>query len=212
MHMDEEPSSGQIEAALKRSAAALRDAGVPFMVGGSLAVWARGGPQSRHDLDLIVRPADAERALETLGEAGFKTERPPEEWLYKAFDEEGTLVDVIFGPTGIPVDDELFGRAEEIELLAMAMPVMSLEDVLATKLLVLDEHSLDYESVLQIARALREKIDWETVERRTAASPFARAFFTLVRELGLVQQAAGDERDDRPLGRARVRVVGGREA
>ncbi len=36
-------SFSDLEAALKRSAAALRGAGVPFLLGGSLASWARGG-------------------------------------------------------------------------------------------------------------------------------------------------------------------------
>ena len=45
---------------LKKAAAALRDAGVPFMLGGGLAVWVRGGPETDHDLDLIVKPDDAE--------------------------------------------------------------------------------------------------------------------------------------------------------
>jgi hypothetical protein len=34
---------------------------------------------------------------------------------------------------------------------------------------------------------LREQIDWEEVRRRTASSPFARAFFTLVEELEIVR-------------------------
>ena len=50
-------------------AAALREAGVPFLLGGSLASWARGGPETRHDLDLMIKPEDAERALEALGDA-----------------------------------------------------------------------------------------------------------------------------------------------
>jgi len=34
-------------------------------------------------------------------------------------------------------------------------------------------------------RALREQIDWEDVRARTAKSPYARAFFCLVEELGI---------------------------
>jgi len=56
---------------------------------------------------------------------------------------------------------------------------------------------------LQIARALREQIDWNALRRRTAASPYAKAFFVLVEELGITPQAAGDEAS----GRSRVRVL-----
>jgi hypothetical protein len=174
---------------LKRAAAALRDAGVPFMLGGGLAAWARGGPESDHDLDLMVKPEDADRALEVLAGAGMRPERPPEGWLYKAWDDNGVLLDLIFEPVGMPVGDEAFARAEELEVKAVAMPVMSLEDVLVTKLLALDEQNLDYKALLQIARPVREQVDWEAVRSRTAGSPYAAAFFTLVEGLGIVESS-----------------------
>jgi predicted nucleotidyltransferase len=172
---------------LKRAAAALRDNEVPFLLGGGLAVWARGGPESEHDLDLMLKPQDAERALEALEEAGFRVEKPPEEWLYKAW-EGDVLIDLIFDPTGNPVDDEMFDRAEELEVQAVSMKVMSLENVMSTKLLAMREHEVDYESVLEIARALREQIDWDTVWRETEHSSFARAFFYLAEQLGVLEE------------------------
>ena len=71
---------------LKNATAALRDAEVPFLLGGGLAAWARGGPETEHDLDLMVKPDDAARAVEALREAALRIEDPPEEWLYKAWD------------------------------------------------------------------------------------------------------------------------------
>src|SRR5687767_3251942 len=90
---------------MKKAAGALRDAGVPFLLGGGLASWARGGPPTEHDVDFLVRPDDAERALDALVEAGMRPERPPEGWLLKAFDGEA-MVDLIFEPTGLVVDTE----------------------------------------------------------------------------------------------------------
>ena len=200
MPSDEQPFA-EIEHALKRAAAALREADIPFLLGGSLASWARGGPETRHDLDLIIKPEDAERALQALTEAGMRAERPPEEWLLKAWDGD-TLVDLIYCPKGLPVDDELIARGEELSVLGMDIRVMALEDVMATKLLALTEHSLRYESLLQIARALREQIDWPTVRSRTDQSPFARAFFVLLEGLEILPEAGGAVR-----AQPRVRVV-----
>jgi predicted nucleotidyltransferase len=177
-------------ASLKKAAGVLRDAGVPFMLGGGLAAWARGGPESDHDLDLMVKPEDADEALAALSDAGLRPERPPEGWLYKAWDENGVLIDLIFEPTGLPVTDEALGRAEVLEVEAVAMRVMSLEDLLVTKLRALDEQSLDYKSILQVARPLREQIDWDDVRARTGNSPYAAAFFTLLEGLGIVLPAA----------------------
>ena len=174
---------------MKSAAAALRDAEVPYMLGGGLAAWARGGPPTEHDVDFFVRPADAERALEALVAAGMKPERPSEGWLLKAWDGE-TLVDLIFSPAGGTVDDGYFERAEEMEVAAQRLPVASLGDVLTTKLLALNEQEPDLSSVLEMARSLREQIDWDFVRAQTTQSPFARAFFTLVEELGVVEPAA----------------------
>jgi hypothetical protein len=65
------------------------------------------------------------------------------------------------------------------------MPVARPEDVLVTKLLALREHELSYDSVLEVARTVREQVDWDEVRRRTEQSPYAKAFFTLVDELGI---------------------------
>ncbi|MFL5864505.1 MAG: nucleotidyltransferase family protein [Solirubrobacteraceae bacterium] len=164
--------------------AALRDAGVRFALAGSFAAWARGGPQPGKDLDFMVKPQDADAALNALVEAGMRPERPPEEWLVKAWHGD-TMIDVIFYPSGLDMTDEVLDRAEPIPVLAVETPVMALEDVLVTKLMALDEHALDYTSLLGIARACREQIDWTALRRRTGSSPYARAFFALIEALGI---------------------------
>jgi predicted nucleotidyltransferase len=174
-----------IKESLKKAAAALHRAEVPFLLGGGLATWVRGGPESDHDLDLLVRAEDAERALETLAEEGMRTEKPPENWLYKAWDGD-VLIDLIFSPSGQTITEENFERAEELEVNAVRMRVAALEDVLITKLLALGEHEADYGPVLELARSVREQVEWASVRARTAGSPFAKAFFTLVEELGIV--------------------------
>jgi Uncharacterised nucleotidyltransferase len=183
-----EPDFEAIGTSLKKAVAALREAELPYLVGGSLASWARGGPETRHDLDLMVKPEDAERALAALEHVGMRTERPPEEWLYKAWDGE-VQIDLIFEPRGLEVTDEVIGRGEELHVLGITIPVMALEDVLDTKLHAMSEHSLDYSSIVQTARALREQVDWRALRARTGDWPYAKAFFVLLEELGIVDTA-----------------------
>ena len=198
---------GAIESTLKRSAAALKDARIPFVLSGSLAVFARGGPESCSDLDLVVKPSDAERALEVLEATGMRREDPPEDWLVKAWDD-GVLVDLIFGPVGIEVDDDFVAAAERINVFSIEMPVMRLEDVFATKLMSLNDHYIDFAGILKLVRSVREQVDWDEVRRRTASSPYARAFFALLHELDVVP-ATGVGRPAMPVeaGRAAVRVL-----
>jgi hypothetical protein len=118
----------------------------------------------------------------------MRPERPPEEWLLKAWDGD-VLIDLIYRPATGPVDDGLFERADAIEVAAQTMPVASLGDVLATKLMAITEQEPDLSSVLEIARSLREQVDWAFVREQTTGSPFAAAFFTLVEELGIVEPA-----------------------
>jgi hypothetical protein len=169
---------------LKKAAAALRDAEIPYILAGGVATWARGGPETVHDLDFVIKPEDAERALERLAATGMRPERPPEQWLYKVFDGD-VMIDLIFAPAGLEVTDEVIERSEELEVFAVQMRVMTPEDILVTKLSAMTEHTLNFESCLEVARSLREQIDWREVRGRTRESPFAKAFFTLVEELGI---------------------------
>ena len=170
---------------LKKAAAALRDAGIPYLVAGGVASWVRGGPSTDHDLDFLIKPVDADRALDTLADVGLRPEKPPEEWLFKAWDGD-VLVDLIFSPAGLDVDDELIERGEEREVEAMTMRVLSAEDLLVSKLMAMTEHSINYRSCLEIARALREQIDFGDVRKRTESSPFGRAFFVIAEGLEIV--------------------------
>lgn len=182
---DEERDFERLLEAMKRAAGVLNDAGIPFVLGGGLACWARGGPRTEHDVDLLVKPDDAEKAQEALAQAGMRTERPPEGWLLKAYDD-GVLIDLIFAPRGGPIDDEVFGRAEDLEVHAMRLKVAPLEDVLVQKLLALSEQNPDLSSVLELGRSLREQVDWDEVRERTQESPFAKAYFTLLEELEII--------------------------
>ena len=143
---------------MKRAAAAFDAAGVPVLLGGGLAAWARGGPPTDHDVgDFFVREEHAEAGLAALEEAGMRPERPPEGWLLKAWDGY-TLVDLIFRPSGGAVDDEMFARATDLEVMARTLAVASIDDVLATKVLALNEQTPDFRSALSNAGCFREQV------------------------------------------------------
>jgi hypothetical protein len=170
--------------ALKRAAAALEAERIPYLLGGGMGCWARGGPPTSNDIDLILKREDAQRAHDALAEAGMRTERPPEQWLLKAWADD-VLIDLIFEPAGIRVTDAVLERGEELNVAGMLIPVMAIDDIIVTKLLALDEHDADYPGLISIARALREQIDWTSLRERTSSSPFAKAFFVIADGLGI---------------------------
>lgn len=192
-------------ASLKAIAAALKADGVPFALAGSYAAYARGGARSLHDVDFVV-PAEAiPAATASLERRGFRVEQPPEDWLVKAY--VGDLcIDVIHRLASGPVDDAMLGRAEELPVEAVEMPVLSATDLLIGKLRALSEHACDLEPVLAVARTLREQVDFPVVSAACAGHPYAEAALFLLRRLDIVtddEEVAGapTAREGREVGR-----------
>jgi hypothetical protein len=193
----------EITETLKRAAAALRGADVPFALAGSVAAWARGGPSPCNDLDFAISEADADRAERALSDYGMRTERPPEGWLLKAWDGD-VLVDLIWDLEGLEDVESVLARAQEMSVQAVRMPVLDIDDAFVSMLCAFDEHELDFAGALAIARALREQIDWREVRERIAHSPYARGFLALLEALDIVAPAPVAR-----TGEPRVRVVPG---
>jgi hypothetical protein len=140
------------------------------------------------DVDLVLLAGDL--TTHGLVEAGFRPERPPEGWLLKAWNGD-VLVDLIFHPSGGPVDEGYFLRADELEVVSHPLLVASIEDVLTTKVLAMTEQEPHFGPVLALARALREQLDWDALAERVAAAPFGAAFLTLVERLEIAPPASG---------------------
>jgi hypothetical protein len=170
---------------LKRVAATLKAADIPFALGGSFAVYAHGGHSSDHDVDFLLREQDKDAALKALADVGFRTEQPPEDWLAKVYDED-RMVDLIYRPIETPVTDETLRDTEIISVEAISMPVISATRLMVHKLLSYSQHHCDFATGFPVARSLREQIDWARVRRETADSPYAEAFLMLLDRLDVV--------------------------
>lgn len=180
--MAEDPEA--LKTAMKKVAVTLKAAEVPFALAGGYAAFARGGPQSDHDVDFYLRADDLSAAQKALSAEGLRVEQPPEDWLVKVFDGDA-MVDLIHHPTDLPVTTEMLDRAEEIEVDSVAMPVLSATDLVLSKLLAMDEHYCDFASEIPTVRAIREQIDWQRLDAEAGHNPFARAFLSLVADLGI---------------------------
>lgn len=180
-------SDGDREAlreALKRVASALKGAELPFALCGSYALWARGAPESEHDVDFMVTEQDVERAARALDEAGLVVRRPPEDWLFK-IDIDEVTVDVLHRSAGTPVTPEMLERSEIREVLSVRMPVLDATELISSKLRSLTEHYCDFGSLLPAVRAVREQIDWPRLRADVSGNDFAVAFLFLVDRLGI---------------------------
>jgi hypothetical protein len=170
---------------LKRVAATLKGADIPFALGGSFAVYAHGGHSSDHDVDFLIREQDKEKALAELAKVGFETDQPPEDWLVKVY-EDDRMVDLIYRPVETPVTDETLADSTLISVEAISMPVVSATQLMVHKLLSYSQHYCDFATGLPVARSLREQIDWKRVRQETGDSPYAEAFLILLDRLDVV--------------------------
>jgi hypothetical protein len=173
---------------LRLAAVALMAAEIPFALVGGYAAWARGAPEPSHDADFAVTEKDVDRAKAALAAAGLDVRQPAENWLFKAF-HHGQLVDVLYRMVGEPVTEELLARSDQLEVLAVRMPVLSATDIVSAKIRVFGEHYCDFGRLLAIVRALREQIDWDRVRADVGDHPYGRAFLFLADELGITDVA-----------------------
>ena len=171
--------------ALKHAASALKADGPEFALAGSYALWAYGGPEPIHDVDFVIAEEDTEAAALTLEKAGFQIDRTPEDWLFKACVEQQFVIDVLHRLNGTPVNADVIAAAEELDVLAIRMRVLSPTHVLTEKLNSLNEHHCDFAALLPAVWAVRERVNWDRLRADTAENDFAVAFLVLADRLGL---------------------------
>ena len=182
-----DPDQDDLREALKRVAVALKESGVPFALTGGYAVWARGGPESEHDVDFVIEEEDFQRVREHLAACGLDVREPPEDWLFKV-DVGDAFVDVLYRMSSEPTTRGALADVDRLEVLSVEMPVLSATSVVLHKLNALDEHSCDFTAVIPVARALREQVDWERIRAGTADNDFAAALLFLLERLEVVSR------------------------
>ncbi len=155
---------------LEDTVVGLETAGIKYMFIGGIASGGLGRPRSTHDIDLFVRPEDAELVLRALANCGFQTEKTDPTWLYKAFKED-ILVDVIFKSKGeIYLDSEMYQRMITAEFHGKKLRLVAPEDLIIIKATAHSEvtpsHWHDAIALLSYAT-----IDWKYLIRRARRAP-----------------------------------------
>ena len=160
-----ETTEAELLETLGRVVSTLGAAGVEGVLIGGIAVAALGRPRWTHDIDIMVRPEHALRALEALAQAGMETEQTDHAWLFKAFDGD-VMIDLIFRSHGdLYLDDDMVERSRRAPFKGVDVSVMAPEDLLVFKALVHDEDNPRHwhDALALIARC---ELDWDYVRRR----------------------------------------------
>src|SRR5437867_8370601 len=151
-----------------RSMAVLRDADVPFLIGGAYVVEMYANVSRRtKDFDLYIRPHHVDPALGALARAGFNTEVTSPHWLAKARHGRD-YVDLIFraGNGLCEVDDSWFERARDGELLGMPVKLCAPEEMIWMKAYIMERERFDGADIAHILRCWVAEMDWPHLIRR----------------------------------------------
>ena len=143
---------------------------VSHVLVGGLASAALGRPRASGDVDVLVSPGDARRALVALAAAGFDTEEVNAHWLFKAV-KRGVLFDMLFKMKGdIYLDREMLERSVVREVHGHPTRIIPGEDLVVVKAIAHDEESTRhwFDALGVLARG---DLDWDYLLRRAAKGP-----------------------------------------
>lgn len=147
----------------RRSMSLLREAQVPYMVGGAYA-FARYTGIVRHtkDFDVFIHPRDFGRALDAFARAGYSVDRTFPYWLGKAFQGDD-FVDLIFGAgNGIArVDDRWFEHAPDDAVLGIPVQLIPAEEMIWSKSFIMERERYDGADVAHVLHARAGELDWQ---------------------------------------------------
>lgn len=147
----------------RRAMLVLREADIPFLVGGAYAYACYTGVV-RHtkDFDVFLRQSDVQRALDVLREAGYETDLTFPHWLGKAHHGKESI-DLIYGSgNGLAhVDDAWFDRTVQATILDVEVDLCPAEEIIWTKAFIMERERFDGADIAHILLKRGQQIDWE---------------------------------------------------
>lgn len=166
-----EPLREPLVRALQALVTALREAGVPHMIIGGLAVIARGVVRHTDDADATLWAPDVHIAslLDALARHGIAGRIPDVE----AFAQQSQVLLLVHRSSGVPVDltlawlpfeQEALSRAETVQVGGIGLPMASAQDLVIYKTIAWRER--DRHDVEALLRLHRSKIDIDYVRDR----------------------------------------------
>jgi hypothetical protein len=139
-----------------------------YLVGGGYAMaYYTGIARNTKDLDIFIRPADRDRSLRILADAGYRTEFFYPFWISKALQGEA-FIDILYNSgNGLsPVDDDWFRYAVPADVHGYPTRLIPAEEQIWSKAFVQDRDRFDGADVNHLILTRGRKMDWRRLLRR----------------------------------------------
>ena len=145
---------------------------IDYVVFGGIAIWAYGRQRLTKDIDLLLKPGSADKALLALLRAGWTTKRTDEKWLYQA-NKNHVQVDLIFQAIGdFVLTDEIIDRANYLEISGFKFKVISPEDLILIKVHALKEiRPADWYDAISVIEGRKQNLDWSYIAAKSSNAP-----------------------------------------
>jgi aminoglycoside-2''-adenylyltransferase len=144
-----------------RALGALRDSGIPFLIGGAYALGVHTGiHRETKDLDIFTVPRAASKILELFSDLGYASKLVARHWLGKVMWQDA-VIDIIFGfRNGVSqVADGWFDHARDASLFEMPVRVLAAEEMIWSKAFVMERERYDGADIVHLIRG-RTDMDW----------------------------------------------------
>lgn len=141
----------------------LKDSGIPFMIGGSFAVFEYTcTTRATKDMDIYCRPRDFPEILKLFADKGYETQLYDVRWLAKVFNQEGKFIDIIFDTVNniCKVDDSWFALSREAVVFDMPVRLIPPEHLIWGKMYVMNRERYDGADVNHLLLKQGRTLDW----------------------------------------------------
>jgi hypothetical protein len=149
-----------------------RSSGIRFAFGGAFATAVYTGElRNTKDFDFYILPEDREQMQEATARAGLRDHYDllpyDRSWIYRA-SKDGVLVDAIWAMANhrATVDDEWLTRGPLVDIQGEQLRAIPIEELIWSKLYVLQRQRTDWGDVLNLFSAQAESIDWDHLANR----------------------------------------------
>ena len=152
----------------KEALTIMNESGIPYLVGGGIAVHLYTEIQREvHDLDIFCKAGDSQRLMKLFMEKDFKTQVIDPRWISKVTKGDH-FVDFIFNSVNnlCPVDDSWFIHAQEKELFGIKTRVVGPEELLWCKIYIQDRTHFDWPDINRLILKQGKDMDWKHVLNR----------------------------------------------
>ncbi|CAJ38051.1 nucleotidyltransferase [Methanocella arvoryzae] len=146
----------------REAASVLEANGIPYVVGGGIAVMSFGRLRDTKDIDFYIMEDHQDLALHHLAEAGYEVDHMSDVgWLAKAFKEGLTIDFILENVGGLRTDQETLDRGVRRMIGKYEFMIMSPEDLIIRKIMAMRSERNDWFDCISVLSSSYQSFDWD---------------------------------------------------